>query len=142
MQRYVLTTILILCFGLIVNGIGWSQELTPTTPEELAKIEAEARKEGAIVSYGLPDDWANWGESWKLFTEKYGLTHRDTDMSSAEEIQKFKAERNNPQADVGDIGIQFTPIAKKEDVTMPYKNSYWNEIPNWAKDPNGHWVVW
>lgn len=113
-----------------------------TTPEELAKIEEAARKEGAIVSYGLPDDWANWGESWKLFTEKYGLTHRDTDMSSAEEIQKFKAERNNPQADVGDIGIQFAPIAVREGVTMPYKNSYWNEIPDWAKDPDGNWVVW
>ncbi|MDI3270496.1 MAG: ABC transporter substrate-binding protein, partial [Bacillota bacterium] len=112
------------------------------TPETIAQLEEGARKEGAIVSYGLPDDWANWKESWATFTQRYGLKHQDTDMSSAEEIQKFKAERNRPQADVGDIGIQFGPTAVAEGVTMAYKNSHWNEIPDWAKDPEGNWVAW
>jgi len=76
-----------------------------------SSIEEEVRKEAAIISYGLPDDWPNWGEFLKLFTEKYGLSYKDTNMSSAEETQKFKAKRNNPQGDLGDIGIQFTPIA-------------------------------
>ncbi|SHM31289.1 putative spermidine/putrescine transport system substrate-binding protein [Caldanaerovirga acetigignens] len=118
------------------------ESVSITTPEMIKQMEEAVKNEKEIVSYGLPDDWANWKESWEQFTRKYNLVHHDTDMSSAEEIQKFKAERNNPKADVGDIGIQFAPIAVSEGVTMPYKNSYWNEIPNWAKHPDGHWVAW
>lgn len=124
------------------QGTAQAGEVRVATAADLKVLEENARKEGAVVSYALPDDWANWGESWKLFTQKYGLTHKDTDMSSAEEIQKFKAERNNPQADVGDIGIQFASTAVREGVTLPYKNSRWHEIPDWAKHPDGHWVAW
>ena len=57
--------------------------------ETLEEIEAAARKEGTIVSLGLPDDWANWGGQWKDIMANYGVTHTDTDMSSAEELAKF-----------------------------------------------------
>lgn len=26
-------------------------------------------------------------------------------------------------------------------VTQPYKTSYWNDIPDWAKDADGHWML-
>jgi putative spermidine/putrescine transport system substrate-binding protein len=55
-------------------------------------LEAKARAEGTIISLGCPDDWANWGAQWKAITTKYGVTHTDTDMSSAEELQKFESE--------------------------------------------------
>ena len=32
-------------------------------------------------------------------------------------------------------------LQKTEDLTLPYKTSYWDEIPDWAKDDEGHWVV-
>ncbi|MGE5702113.1 MAG: ABC transporter substrate-binding protein, partial [Clostridia bacterium] len=72
---------------------------------------------------------------------KYGLKHTDTDMSSAEEIAKFEAEKSNPTADIGDVGIAFGPVAVEKGVTQPYKTSYWDEIPEWAKDKDGHWIV-
>jgi putative spermidine/putrescine transport system substrate-binding protein len=110
--------------------------------DPIAALEAGARAGGAVNSYGMPDDWTNFGAIWGVFTAKYGLTHSDTDMSSAEEIQKFDAEKNNPVADMGDIGIQFGPVAITAGVADCYKPTSWDQIPDWAKDPNGCWTAW
>lgn len=110
----------------------------PATLEEIIKM---AQKEGMIASVGMPDSWANWGETWRDIEKLYGIKHTDTDMSSAEEIAKFEAEKNNPTADIGDVGITFAPVAVAKGVTQPYKTSYWDEIPDWAKDKEGHWIV-
>nr|WP_231702614.1 extracellular solute-binding protein [Desulfocucumis palustris] len=107
----------------------------------VSDLENAAKGEGTVVSVGMPDSWANWKDTWKDLESKYGLKHTDTDMSSAEEIAKFEAEKNNPTADIGDVGISFGPVAVDKGVTQPYKTSYWNEVPDWAKDKEGHWVV-
>lgn len=107
----------------------------------LAELEAKAKEEGSVVSVGMPDTWANWKDTWEDLKSKYGLEHSDTDMSSADEINKFEAEKNKPTADIGDVGIAFGPVAVDRGVTQPYKTSYWDEIPGWAKDTDGHWIV-
>jgi len=89
----------------------------------------------------MPDDWANWADTWADVSRVYGLTHTDTDMSSGEEIAKFEAEKDKPSADIGDVGIAFGPAAVAKGVTQAYKSSYWDEIPAWAKDADGHWIV-
>jgi len=111
------------------------------TAQDLAAIEAAARQEGAIYSVGMPDEWANWKDTWAQLGEKYGLKHSDTDMSSGEEIAKFANEGENASADIGDIGLEFGPIAMARGVTQPYKPTTWDQIPDWAKDPEGHWVI-
>jgi putative spermidine/putrescine transport system substrate-binding protein len=108
----------------------------------IADLETKAKAEGALNSYGMPPDWTNFGAIWDKFLPKYNLTHTDTDMSSAEEIQKFDAEKNNPVADQGDIGIQFGPVAVASGTTQPYKPTGWDKIPDWAKDPDGQWMCW
>ncbi|WP_442950343.1 ABC transporter substrate-binding protein [Paenibacillus sp. DMB20] len=113
----------------------------PVKELTLGEIEKQAKQEGKVVSVGMPDNWANWKETWDDIAGKYGLSHSDTDLSSAEEIAKFEAEKNNPTADIGDVGISFGPIAKDKGVTMPYKPTHWENIPDWAKDKDGHWVV-
>ncbi|WP_410714253.1 ABC transporter substrate-binding protein [Brevibacillus sp. SIMBA_040] len=121
-----------------------NQQAAPSTPAPqltLADIEKKAKEEGTVVSVGMPDSWANWVGTWKDLEAKYGLKHTDTDMSSSEEIAKFEAEKSNPTADIGDVGISFGPIAVEKGVTQPYKTSYWDEIPEWAKDKDGHWIV-
>ncbi|KPB70656.1 ABC transporter [Pseudomonas syringae pv. maculicola] len=90
---------------------------------DLKTLEAAARAEGAVNSAGMPDDWANWGGIWKDLEAKYGLKHMDTDMSSAQEIAKFDAEKDNASADIGDVGAAFGPIAVDKGVTQPYKPS-------------------
>lgn len=110
-------------------GIGASARspapLDPTDPV-IAELIAGTLAEGAINSYGMPDSWTNFGEIFADFTVRYGapgtpLTHTDTDLSSAEEISKMDAEKNNPVADIGDIGILFGQIAKDTGVAESYQ---------------------
>ncbi|MGZ7445094.1 ABC transporter substrate-binding protein [Paenibacillus sp. TH7-28] len=113
----------------------------PAEDISLADLEKKAKEEGSVVSVGMPDSWANWKDTWADLQTKYSLQHTDTDMSSADEINKFEAEKDKPTADIGDVGIAFGPVAVDKGVTQPYKTSYWDEIPDWAKDQDGHWVV-
>lgn len=108
---------------------------------DITALEQAARKEGAVNSVGMPDSWANWKDTWKDLSDKYGLKHMDTDMSSAQEIAKFAAEKDNASADIGDVGAAFGPIAVQQGVTQPYKPSTWDQIPEWAKDADGHWML-
>lgn len=105
------------------------------------EIVERAKEEGEVNSVGMPDTWANWGETWSEIKEEYGLAHTDTDMSSAEEIAKFESEKENATADIGDVGISFGPVAEEKDLTIAYKTEYWDEIPDWAKDDDGDWIV-
>ncbi|MBP0725265.1 ABC transporter substrate-binding protein [Bacillus sp. RG28] len=116
-------------------------DTTKVNSLSLNEIETKAKKEGEIDSVGMPDSWANWGETWGNITKQYGLKHNDTDLSSAEEIAKMESEKNNATADIGDVGMSFGPIAEQKGLTLPYKTSYWNQIPSWAKDDKGNWVV-
>lgn len=107
----------------------------------LDDIIARAKEEGQINSVGMPDTWANWVGTWDDIEEKYGITQADQDMSSAEEIAMFKQEGTDGTKDIGDVGQQWGPTAEAEGVTLKYKTSYWDEIPDWAKDDDGDWVV-
>jgi putative spermidine/putrescine transport system substrate-binding protein len=121
---------------------GGSAAATQDAAAIIADLETKAKAEGALNSYGMPPDWTNFGEIWDAFLPKYKLTHTDTDMSSAEEIQKFDAEKNNPVADQGDIGIQFGPVAVEAGAVAPYKPTRWDLVPDYAKDPDGNWMCW
>ncbi len=108
---------------------------------DLKALEEAARAEGEVNSVGMPDSWANWKDTWQDLEQKYGLKHMDTDMSSAQEIAKFAAEKDNATADIGDVGAAFGPIAVQQGVTQPYKPTTWEQIPEWAKDKDGHWML-
>ncbi len=101
----------------------------------------QAQAEGAVSSVGMPDTWANWVQTWKDLQTKFGIKTQDTDMSSAEQISKFMAEGKNATSDIGDVGFEFGEFARKKGITMPYKPSTWEQIPAWAKDKDGHWVL-
>ncbi|MBS7661382.1 extracellular solute-binding protein [Pseudomonas lalucatii] len=116
-----------------------TQAMAATT--DLQALEQAARAEGAVNSVGMPDSWANWKDTWEDLNKLYGLKHLDTDMSSAQEIAKFAAEKDNATADIGDVGAAFGPIAVQQGVTQPYKPSTWEQIPAWAKDQDGHWML-
>jgi len=100
-----------------------------------------ARKEGAINSVGMPDDWANWAATWKDVSAKYGLKHIDTDMSSAEELAKFAAEKANASADIGDVGFDFCRVAVERGLAAAYKPTTFADIPEWARDADGQWML-
>lgn len=39
----------------------------------LEEIEEKAKEEGAVNSVGMPDDWANWEETWADLNENMVL---------------------------------------------------------------------
>lgn len=108
---------------------------------KLETIIEKAKAEGTVESVGMPDSWANWGETWKEYTETYGIKHNDVDMSSAEELALFETEKDNATKDIGDVGQAFGPVAVEKGLTLPYKTSYWDSIPDWAKDKEGNWII-
>lgn len=107
-------------------------------PAELVKA---AQAEGTVNSVGMPDSWANWKDTWAALSSQYSLKHSDTDMSSAQEIAKFAAEKDNASADIGDVGAAFGPVAVQKGVTQPYKPTTWADVPAWAKDKDGMWAL-
>lgn len=142
--KRILSILLVLSLGISVfTGClkSTGSETVDLNSASLDKIIKEAKKEGAVNSVGMPDTWANWGDTWKEITELYGLVHTDVDMSSAEELSVFEAEKNDATKDIGDVGQSFGPVAVEKGLTIPYKTSYWDDIPNWAKDDNGDWII-
>jgi putative spermidine/putrescine transport system substrate-binding protein len=123
------------CFLVLTFAIASSKA------QSLDELAAAAKTEGNIVSVGMPNDWANWGELWKVITARYGITHSDTDLSSAEMVAKFDAERNNATADIAEPSLEFARIAVKKGLSLPYKPTNWDKLPDWAKDANGGWEV-
>lgn len=113
-------------------------DLNAMTIEEITE---KAKQDGEINSVGMPDSWANWIETWEDIEKEFGIKHADTDMSSAEELAIFANEANDASKDIGDVGQSFGPVAEKQGLTLPYKTSYWDSIPDWAKDDNGDWII-
>ncbi|NMF18141.1 extracellular solute-binding protein [Cloacibacillus porcorum] len=107
----------------------------------VAELQKKAQEEGQVESVGMPDSWANWVGTWTDLKDKYSIEHADVDMSSAEELAIFEAEKENATKDIGDVGQSFGPLAESKGLTLPYKTSYWDEIPEWAKDDNGDWLI-
>ena len=133
-MKKLLSVFLALAMLLTVFG-ALAEDLNSYTLDE---IIAKAKEEGHVESVGMPDSWANWGDSWKGLTEEYGIAHTDDDMSSAEELNMFK---NDSTRDIGDIGLAFTKVALDEDLVQSYKTSYWDSVPDWAKDEEGKWMI-
>lgn len=148
MKRKIISAVLALTLGVsLMTGCAGSSnagegdgtiDLNSISLEEMIE---KAKQEGKVESVGMPDTWANWGDTWKEINELYGLTHTDVDMSSAEELAVFESEKNNATKDIGDVGQAFGPIAEEKGLTLPYKTSYWDDIPDWAKDDNGDWII-
>jgi putative spermidine/putrescine transport system substrate-binding protein len=113
-------------------------QATPQATE--VSLEEGAKKEGALNSYGMSDDWVNLGYMWKTIEERYGVVHTDTDMTSAEQITHLDAEKDAPVLDVADIGYDFLGTLLEKDYAMTYKAPNWDSIPAQFKDPEGRWA--
>ncbi|AGT07300.1 ABC transporter substrate-binding protein [Paracoccus aminophilus] len=113
--------------------------------EDLAAIEAAAKKEGTLTTIALPHDWCNYGGVIEGFKAKYPeikVNELNPDAGSADELEAIRANKGNtgPQApDVIDVGLPYGPSAKEEGLLQPYKVSTWDSIPDDAKDAEGFW---
>lgn len=100
-----------------------------------------AKTEGKLVTYGMSDDWVNFGAIFQAIEKKYDVAHTDTDMTSAEEITHLLAEKNAPVMDMADIGYDFLGRLLDNNLAMTFQNASWDKIPEGFKDKNGRWSV-
>jgi len=107
---------------------------------DLAKAAEQAKD---FQTYGMPDDWANYGAVLAALAENYGWTisRVDTDMTSMEEITKYDAEQAAPVAVSSDIGLIYGPIAEAEGVVPPYLPASADVLPDGLKAKEGGWVA-
>jgi putative spermidine/putrescine transport system substrate-binding protein len=107
---------------------------------DLERAKEQAKE---FVTYGIPDDWANYGEVIQKFAQRYGfdLNHIDTDMASLQEIMKFDAEKNNARAICGDIGIVYAAIAEQKGVVPVYTPASAATLPTGLKGKDGGWIA-
>ncbi|MGE0846161.1 MAG: ABC transporter substrate-binding protein [Flavobacteriaceae bacterium] len=109
------------------------------------ELVAAAKAEGQLTVIALPHDWCGYGDVIAGFKAKYPeitVNELNPDAGSADELEAVRANKDNkgPQApDVLDVGFSFGPQAKGEGLTMPYKVSTWDTIPDNVKDADGHW---
>ena len=105
-----------------------------------------ATEAGTFATYGAPDSWANYGEEVSTFCQDNGFTCNPQrslgeDMSSAEEITAFDAEKNNPKAGLADIGILFASQAEQKGVLPSYTPPNASALPANLKGKDGGWVA-
>ena len=134
-MKKLVSVLMALVMVLSVCAFAAAEDLNAYTLEE---IIAKAQEEGHVESVGMPDSWANWGDSWVGLTETYGIAHTDSDMSSAEELNMFA---NDSTRDIGDIGTGFIQDALDADLVQGYKTSYWDSVPDYAKGEDGKWMI-
>jgi putative spermidine/putrescine transport system substrate-binding protein len=117
-----------------------AQDADWLAPHDPAAAAEQARE---FQTYGMPDSWANYGESFAAFCEASGFvcSRTDTDMSSLQEITQFDAEKNNPVAAFADIGIMFGPVAEQVGVVPPYLPANAASLPEGLKSPSGGWIA-
>ena len=121
-------------------AIGWAAP-PPVAAQSMQSLMEGAKREGILISYGMSDDWVNLEKIFGAIEKKYNVKHTDTDMTSAEQITRLLAERAAPVMDIADIGYDFLGRLIDNNLAMPYRNSYWDKIPNNFKDPEGRWAV-
>src|SRR5262245_14616689 len=105
---------------------------------------AAAQQVADFQTYGMPDDWANYGASIAQFCEANGFSpcnRTDTDMSSLQEITQFNDEKNAPVAVMADIGIMFGPVADAAGVVPPFLPPNAEVLPEGFKSPAGGWIA-
>jgi putative spermidine/putrescine transport system substrate-binding protein len=97
-------------------------------------------------TYGAPNSWANYGVEFTDFcTAKFNFDCNRTDrsqgedMSSAEEIAAYDAEKNNPKAILADIGIIFAGAAQQKGVLAGYVPPDAKKLPAYLFGANGGW---
>ncbi|MFT3689259.1 MAG: ABC transporter substrate-binding protein [Paenirhodobacter sp.] len=115
--------------------------------QDLAALEAAAKKEGMLTTIALPHSWCGYGGVIEGFKAKYPeikVNELNPDAGSADELEAIRANKGNtgPQApDVIDVGLSFGPQAQAEGLLAPYKVAAWDEIPAEVKDPEGNWYA-
>lgn len=137
----------VLALGLVgLVGCSGSAEAEETAGlgSSLEEITELAEAEGKVHLIAYPEEWANYAESFDIFTESTGLEVEVSSpgASSAEELEAVRnLQGQATQPDILDIGATFTQQAIDDELVTPYMPSTFDEIPDNLKDPDGNWTA-
>ena len=113
----------------LITACAYGAPAASTSPTGAAiDAVAAAAQARTFHTVATRDNWANYGEQFLTFcTQKFGFDcrreDRDTgsELSSAQEVQLWDSERNNPNSVLADIGILFIPQAQEAGVLADYE---------------------
>jgi putative spermidine/putrescine transport system substrate-binding protein len=119
----------------------------PTTIGPAAPNEAAAADQArTFATYGTPSSFGNYGEQFTTFClQAFGFDCNRPERSqaeeilSAEEIQKWDAEKNNPGAILADVNILFIPQALTVNTLADYEAPNATLLPDNLHGPG--WVA-
>jgi putative spermidine/putrescine transport system substrate-binding protein len=118
---------------------------TPMPTEELspfAVLEEGAKKEsGTILTYGMPETWANYGAIFAEFKKLYGATQQDIDLGSAVVFSRM-TEENASKNDIADLIPPFASKLAEAGLTADYKVTCWDSFPEGQKGIGKDGSIW
>jgi ABC-type Fe3+ transport system substrate-binding protein len=124
-----------------------SASLSPTGAAPAIDTAAAAEQAKTFRTLATSDDWANYGEVFSAFCMakfNFDCNREDRDigehsLSSAQEVQQWDSERNNPQSALADLGILFIPQAQEAGILADYEAPNATLLPDSLHGPG--WVT-
>lgn len=138
-----LTAFLDACGTAATTGGGTTASVDLSKAIDMKTLVANAKKEGTLQAVGIPPEWANYAEILQNYASSYvPIDYKaDSEFSSAQEVQVFTESKKHAYGDIADVGFKWGPVVIKQDLVSPYKHSYWSDVPDDLKDPNGMWCT-
>jgi putative spermidine/putrescine transport system substrate-binding protein len=141
-RRQMRRVLAVLFIAALVAACSSAATIGPGAPNAAAAAD-QAR---TFVTYATTNGWGNYGEQFTTFCqEKFGFDcnrperSQAEDILSAEEVQKFDAEKNNPGAILADVGILFIPQAEQVKTLADYEPPNADLLPDTLHGPG--WVA-
>jgi len=110
----------------------------------LARLQAEALREGTLVLVGIPRDWLKYGQIIDLFKQKYPLNvvelypeygSRDT----VDYVRSAALDANLISPDVMELGASYGVSMRNNGFLQPYRTEHWDDINPDIKDSDVYW---
>jgi putative spermidine/putrescine transport system substrate-binding protein len=132
----------VIVMTLLAAACGGAATIGPSAPDEAAAAD-QAR---TFVTYATPNAFGNYGAQFTTFClQAFGFDcnrperSQAEDILSAEEIQKWDAEKNNPVAILADVNILFIPQALTVNTLADYEAPNATLLPDNLHGPG--WVA-
>ncbi|MCC8190558.1 MAG: extracellular solute-binding protein [Planctomycetes bacterium] len=139
-MRTVLTACaLSLCLALsAAAGQLTGPELYPGEQE----LYEKALEEGMVVSFDTGPTWANWGNLFKAFEQRYeGVTLVYNDLGSGATVVALDKARRRPQADTAYYFAQSAIDAKAKGVVEAWAPVNFDKLPPAFQDADQEWFI-
>jgi putative spermidine/putrescine transport system substrate-binding protein len=111
-------------------------------PDLMQELAVGAKKEsGLLLTYGMPETWANYGETFAKVKSLYGITQQDIDLGSAVVFSRM-TEENASKNDIADLIPTYAMQLADAGLTSDYQVSCWDSIPEGQKGVGKDGSVW